>query len=151
MEGNEWICDYHKRLGTELSEYAVEKLGREIHLAYGYGFMGKAVQSYDIMWKHGALGPAGKLFNGGMGGRGQADLDEVARWHHEHECYVVVSILDHTMEFGPIPALDEEIKEFIGKHKHMPKFVIGLKATYWTPQAHCDAAIAAAKKYGRNE
>ena len=113
--------------------------------------MGKAIEAYNLMYQYGGLGPAGELFNGGYGGRGEVDLDAAAQWHYEHECYVSMSILDHTAEFGPISQIEEEIKELCEKHKHMPKFVPGFKSTYWTPMAHLDAAAAAFKKYGRYE
>jgi hypothetical protein len=151
LESNEWIIGYHKKLGEALSQYAKEKLGRPIHLAYGYGFMGKAMQAYDLMWKYGGLGPAGELFNGGYGGRGQVDLEAAAKWHHEHGCYLTFTIEDHTVEFGPISQIEEELKKHVLDHKHMPKFVPGIKATYWTPMAHIDAAVATMKKYGRYE
>lgn len=151
MEGNEWILDYNAKLGRTLCQYAEEKLGRKIHLAYGYGFMNKAMDAYAKMWEHGALAPAGESFNGGYGGRGEVDLEAAADWHHEHGCYMTFSIFDHTAENGPVSAIEEEMKELVMKHKHMPKFVPGFKATYWTPQAHIDAAVAAVRKYGRYE
>ena len=149
MEGNEWICEYYVKLARTLSEYAVEKLGRPILLIYGYGLMGKAMQAYDIMWEHGGLGPAGELFNGGYGGRGEVDLEAAANWHYEHECFLSFSIEDHPMEHGPISAIEEQMKEHVLSHKHMPRFIPGAKATYWTPMEHIDAAYATVKKYGR--
>jgi len=151
LEGNEWIIGYHKKLGEALSQYAREKLGRPIHLFYGYGFMGKALQAYDIMWKYGGLGPAGELFNGGYGGRGEVDLEAAANWHHEHECFVSFTIEDHPMEFGPVSEIEEQMKTHVLNHKHMPRFLPAFKSTYWTPMAHIDAAIAIIKKYGKYE
>ncbi|MFC1925668.1 hypothetical protein ACFLW2_03110 [Chloroflexota bacterium] len=151
MEGNEWVIEYHKKLGKALSEYAVEKLGRPTLLVYGYALMGKAMKSYPIMWEHGGLGPAGELFNGGYGGRGEVDLEEAANWHHEHGCFLSYSIEDHPMEFGPISEIEEQMKAHVLKHKHMPRFVPAAKATYWAPMEHIDAAFAAVKKYGRYE
>lgn len=151
MEGNEWILGYHAKLGKTLSQYAEEKLGRKIHLSYGYGFMGKALQAYPKMWESRALGPAGETFNGGFGGRGAVDLEAAANWHHTHECYMSFTIEDHAMEFGPVSAIEEQMKAHVLNHKHMPKFVPSAKATYHTPQVHIDAAIAAARKYGRYE
>jgi hypothetical protein len=151
VERNEWVLDYHAKLGRTLSKYAEEKLGRKIHLSYGYGLMSKAMQAYDLMWAHGALGPAGETFNGGLGGRGEVDLEAAANWHYEHECYLTISIEDHPMEFGPISAIDEALKEHILRHKHMPKFIPSVKCLYNTPYTYVDAAIAAFKKYGRYE
>ena len=151
MEGNEWICDYEAKIGRTLSKYAIEKLGRPIHLAYGYGLMAKALDWYNALWERGGLGPVGETFNGGLGGRGEEDRETLINWHYEHECYIGISIDDHPMEFGPISAIEEECKELVLKHKHMPKFAPGIVPPYWTPPEHVDAAIAAMRKYGRYE
>ena len=151
LGGNEWILDYYGTLGKTLSKYAKEKLGRPIHLSYGYPYMAKALEAYPIGWEHSALGPAGETWNGGCGGRGEVDLEASANWHHEHECYMSFSITDPTLENGPISAIEEEMKEHVLKHKHMPKFAPGIVPPYWTPPEHVDAAIAAARKYGRYE
>ena len=149
--GNEWILDIYGKLGKALSKYAKEKMGRPVHLSYGYPYMAKQLEALPIGWKHGALGPAGETWNGGCGGRGEVDLEKSADWHHEHGCYMSFSITDPTLENGPISAIEEEVKELVLKHKHMPKFAPGIVPPYWTPPEHVDAAIAAAKKYGRYE
>jgi hypothetical protein len=151
LGGNEWILDMYGTLGKTLSKHAKEKMGRPIHLSYGYPFMAKQLEALPIGWEHGALGPAGETWNGGCGGRGEVDLEKSADWHHEHECYMSFSITDPTLEYGPISAIEEEVKEHVLKHKHMPKFAPGIIPPYWTPPAHVDAAIAAARKYGRYE
>ena len=151
LDGNEWTLGHFKTIGKTLSEHAVSKLGEKIHLSYGYPLMGMALKAYPYCWEYGALGPAGELFNGGCGGRGEVDLEASANWHHEHECFMSFSITDHTLEYGPISAIEEETKEHVLKHKHMPKFAPGIIPPYWTPPEHVDAAIAAARKYGRYE
>jgi len=151
LDGNEWTLGYFKTIGKTLSEHAVSKWGEKIHLSYGYPYMGKALEAYPYCWEYGALGPAGELFNGGCGGRGEVDLEASANWHHEHECFMSFSITDHTLEYGPISAIEEEVKEHVLRHKHMPKFAPGIIPPYWTPPEHVDAAIAAARKYGRYE
>ena len=151
MENNLWICDHYSIIGKTLSQYAVEKTGRKIHLSYAYAYLGKALEWYRIMWEHGGLGPAGETFNGGLGGRGQVDLEKAAEWHHKHGLYMSFTIDDHTMESGPISKIEGEVKEHVLHHKHMPKFAPGAKPSYWTPMAHADAAVAAFKKYGRYE
>jgi hypothetical protein len=151
LGGNEWILDIYGKLGKTLSKYAKEKMGRPVHLSYGYPYMAKQLEALPIGWKHGALGPAGETWNGGCGGRGEVDLEKSADWHHEHGCYMSFSITDPTLENGPISAIEEEVKELVLKHKHMPKFAPGIVPPYWTPPEHVDAAIAAAKKYGRYE
>jgi hypothetical protein len=151
LGGNEWIIDYLKRLGETLSKYAKEKLGRPIHLSYGHGYLGMALKAYPIMWKYGGLGPAGELFNGVLGARGEVDMEAAANWMHEHGCYCQQAIQDPTLENGPISAIEEEVKELCEKHKHMPKFFPVGVPPYWTPPAHADACIKALKKYGRYE
>jgi len=151
LKGNEWIADYHARIGKTLSEYAKEKLGRPIHLAYGYGLMAKSLDWFNHMWERGGLGPAGETFNGGLAGRGEDDREALIDWNYEHDCYICTSIDDHPMEFGPISAIDEALKEHIEKHKHMPKFIPSVKCLYETPPEYVDAAVAAFKKYGRYE
>jgi hypothetical protein len=47
--------------------------------------------------------------------------------------------------------IDEDLKKQVLGHKHMPKFVPGIKATYWKPVARIDAAVATMKEYGRYE
>lgn len=151
LGGNEWILDYFVDLGKILSDHAKEKMGMPIHLSHGYAFMGMQMKALPIVWEHGALGPAGEMWNGGCGGRGEVDLEASAQWHHEHECFVSFSIEDKTLEYGPISAIEEEVKEHVLKHKHMPKFAPGIIPPYWTPSEHFEAAIAAARKYGRYE
>jgi hypothetical protein len=145
------MLEPYKVIGKALSDYAKEKMGKPVHLSHGYAYMGMAMKAYPIVWKYGAMGPAGEAFNGGCGGRGEVDLWEAAKWHHEHECFMSYSITDQTIERGPISAIEEETKEHVLKHKHMPRFAPGLIPTYWTPPEHFDAAIKAARKYGRYE
>lgn len=151
MRGNEWIVDYYRQVGETWSQYAKERLGRPIHLSYGHGFMGGANKAYPIMWEHGGLGPAGERYNGVLGSWGEADLEAAANWMHEHECYCQQSIRDHTLENGPISAIEEEAKELVLKHKHMPKFFPVGVPTYFTPPEHSKACLDAIKKYGRYE
>lgn len=113
--------------------------------------MNQALKAYPIMWEHGGLGPAEEFFNGGYGGRGEVDLDAAANWHHEHGCFLSMSIENPPMEFGPISEIEEQVKDLVLKHKHMPRFIPGAKATYRAPFPHIEAAFAAVKKYGRYE
>ena len=145
------MLDYYVKIGSTLSDYAKEKLGRPIHLSHGYPFMGTALKAYTVVWEYGAMGPAGEAFNGGCGGRGECDLEAAAQWHHEHECFVSFSIEDQTLENGPISDIEEAVKDHVLKHKHMPKFAPGIIPPYWTPSEHFEAAITAARKYGRYE
>jgi len=151
LDGNEWMLDYYVTIGKELSEHAKEKMGSPIHLSHGYPYTGKGMKAYPKVWDHGALGKAGEMWNGGCGGRGEVDLEAAANWHHEHECFMSFSIEDHTLEFGTLSEIEEAVKEHVLKHKHMPRFAPGIIPPYWTPPAHFDAAIAAARKYGRYE
>ena len=149
MGRNAWIADEYATIGKTLSQYALEKMGRKIHLSYGYAYMGGVFEWYPVLWEHGGLGPAGETFNGGTGGRGQADLETAAEWHHEHECYVSFTIEDDILEFGSPSEIEEAVKEHCLNHKHMPRFAPGYKPPYWTPPEKVDIAIAAHKKYGR--
>ena len=144
-----YIIDSFATLGKELSNYSKEKYGKPVHLSFGYAFMGKALEWAEVMWDRGGLGPAGETWNGGSGGRGSVDLWKLAEWHHEHQCYMAASIEDTTLENGPISAIEEEVKEWVLKHKHMPKFAPAINPTYWTPPEHTDAAIATFKRYAR--
>ncbi|TAK34924.1 MAG: hypothetical protein EPO21_07960 [Chloroflexota bacterium] len=144
-----WTADYFSTLGKTLSQYAVEKMGRRIHLFYGYAYMGKSYEWFTQMYEVGGLGPAGETFNGGMGGRGAVDLEKSADWHHEHECFMSYTIEDRIMEFGSPTELEEAVKQHCLSHKHMPRFAPGYKPPYWTPFENLDIAIAAHKKYGR--
>ena len=151
MEGNEWIIDYERKLAEELSKYAVEKLGRKIHMAYGHGFMGMANKAYPIMWEHGGLGPAGERYNGMLSAWGEADLDEAADWMQEHDCQFMQAIYDPILENGPISEIEAACKELCEKRKHMSKVILTGVPPYWTPPEHVDACIKALKKYGRYE
>ena len=151
LGGKEWMLDSYRTLGKALSDYAKEKLGRPIHLSHGYPLTGMTMKALPIVWEQGALGPAGEMWNGGAGGRGECDLEAVADWHHEHECFMSFSAHDETMENGPISAIEEEVKDIVLKHKHMPKFTIDIFPPYWAPAEHIDAAIKTQKKYGRYE
>ena len=91
LGGNEWMLDYYVKIGSTLSDYAKEKLGRPIHLSHGYPFMGTALKAYPVVWEYGAMGPAGEAFNGGCGGRGECDLEAAAEWHHEHDAGTLIS------------------------------------------------------------
>ena len=113
--------------------------------------MGKALEAYQKCWDEGALGPAGEMWNGGQGGRGEVDFEAAAKWHHEHECYMAYSGIDNTTSKGPISAIEEEVKDIVLKHKHQPKFIMCIFPPYWAPPEHIDAAIAAQKKYCRKE
>jgi hypothetical protein len=148
---NLWIVDHFKAVGENVCQYSKDKLGKELVMGFGYAFLGKALEWYQVMWDHGGMGPVGKCFNGGTGGRGSVDLEKAADWHHEHQCYLSFTIDDHIMEFGSPTEIEEAIKKTCLDHKHMPKFGPSFKPTYWTPAANVDIAVKALKKYGRYE
>ena len=64
---------------------------------------------------------------------GDIDLEVAANWMHEHECYCQQAIKDATLENGPISAIEQEVKDLVLKHKHMPKFFPVGVPTYHTP------------------
>jgi len=151
LGGREWILDYYKDIGLTLSAYAKEKMGGPVHLSHGYPYTGMALKAYSIVWEHGALGPAGEMWNGGCGGRGECDLEAAADWHHEHGCHMSFSIEDRIQEFGSLAEIEEAEKAHVLKHKHMPRFGPAICPPFWTPLEKYEAAIKAAKKYGRYE
>ena len=151
LEKSMYVTDQYRNIGESLSQYAVEKLGKKVPLWYGYAFMGGALDWYQKMWDHGGLGPVGETFVGGIGGRGQCDLEAAGDWHYEHECLISYTIEDEIMEFGSPSDIEEAVKKLCLRHKHQPKFIPGMKPTYWTPPQNLDAAIEAVKKYGSYE
>ncbi len=151
MGNNMWMVDHFTKIGTTIASYAEKEMGKKLLMTYGYAFLGKALEWYQIFWGNGALGPVGTTFNGGIGGRGGVDLEKVADWHHEHECVLSYTIDDHITEFGSPSEIEEAIKKHCLDHKHMPRFAPAFKPPYWTPLKNVDIGVEALKKYGRYE
>ena len=138
VKGNEWLADYWAKIGKALAT--------QVPVVYGYGFAGTA-QWIPIMWERGALGPGS--WSGGLHDY-QCDYKTMIDLHREHDLYVSCMTSDKTLLDGPVSAIEEEIKERCEYGKPYPRFSIAIgMVDYWTPPSHLDAAIAAAKKYGK--
>jgi hypothetical protein len=148
---NIWIADHFRIVGETVCQYSKDKLNKELSMGYGYAYLGKAQEWFEVMYEHGGLGPIGKTFNGGTGGSGAVDLDYAADWHHDHELYMSYTIDDHIIEFGTETEIEEAIKTQVMRHKNKPKFGPSFKPTYWTSARNIEVGVAALKKYGRYE
>jgi uroporphyrinogen-III decarboxylase len=135
--GNEWMLEYYARIG--------KILGRQVPMWYGLTFE-KALDWLPAMYERGAVGPGSH--------RGwfcvEMDYRKVVDFSREHDLYCSCAPSDKVITNGPIPLIEEEIRERCDYGKSYPKFAIGIAAVdYLTPQANFEAAIAAAKKYGK--
>jgi len=148
LDKDMWVFDHFRDIGKSLSRYAAVNMEGRLHLSYAYAFMGKALDWYSQAWESGAMGPIGETFNGGLGGRGDVDLEKAAQWHDEHGCLMGFCIDDHIMEFGSPSEIEEAIKANCLSHKHMPRFLPAFKPNYWVRPQNVDVAVAAVKKYG---
>jgi hypothetical protein len=148
---NLWITKNYKDVGETVCQHSKDKWGKELWMGWGLSLLGKSQEFFETMYEHGGLGPVGKTFNGGTGGRGAADLDKLADWCHDHELYFSFTIEDHTIEFGSPSEIEEAIKQQIMRHKSKPKFGPSFKPTYWTKAENVDIGVKALKKYGKYE
>lgn len=148
---NLWITEHFRIVGETICQYSKEKARKDLYMSYGYAFLGKAQEWFEVMLEHGGLGPLGKTFNGGCGGRGAVDLEKAADWHHEHGLFISYTIDDHIIEFGSPSEIEEAIKQQVLRHKNQPKFAPSFKPTYWTKAENVDIGVKALKKYGRYE
>jgi hypothetical protein len=144
LKGSEWVADKWAELAK-----TIKAMQPGVHLSHGYSFLSGVFQWYPILWDHNAMTP--DTFDGGHGGYSQdIDMKGVFNWHRDHNLYLSYSILDATLEKGPISAIEEEFKALceFSKSQH-PKFAPAINPTYFTPDAHIDAAVAAFKKYSK--
>ena len=137
IEGNEWMIEYYARIG--------KALGCQVPLWYGLTFE-KALAWLPAMYEREAVGPGSY--------RGwfctEMDYRKVVDFSREYDLYCSCAPLDKVLLNGPISVIEEEIRKRCGYGKSYPKFAIGMAAVdYLTPQANFEAAIAAAKRYGK--
>jgi len=138
-KGNEWLADYWAKVGKALAP-------TKAYLMYAYGF-GLAAQWIPILVERGALGPGN--FSGGLHDY-QCDYKTMIDLHRKHNLYIASMNKDTTLLDGPVEAIEEEIKHLLELGKSYPKFCLAIgMVDYLTPPSHLDAAIAAAKKYGK--
>ncbi len=140
-KGNEWLADYWAKVGKALKVFAPQT-----YLMYAYGF-GMAAQWIPILWERGGLGPGN--FSGGLHDY-QCDYKTMIDLHREHDLYIASMGSDKTVLEGPVSAIEEEIKHLYDLGKSYSRFSLAIgMVDYWTPPSHLDAAIAAARKYGK--
>jgi len=137
-EGNEWLTDTWAAVGRAL--------GTRVPVTYGYAFSMTA-RFLPVLWERGALGPGS--FVGGLYDQ-QCDPERMLAFHREHGLYAASIGSYQTLLDGPVSAIEDEVKQLLEAGKPYPRFSVAIgMVDYWTPAAHLDAAIAAAKKYGR--
>lgn len=137
IEGNEWVLEYYVRIGNVL--------GCQAPLWYGLTFE-KALDWLPVMYERGAVGP--NSFRGWF--CTEMDNRTVVDFSREHDLYCSSAPLDKVLINGPISVIEEEIRKRCEYGKPYPKFAIGIAAVdYLTPQVNFEAAVAAAKKYGK--
>ncbi len=143
---NSWIADYWTRIG--------KAIGPQTPVMYGYAFS-QTVNWLPILLEHEALGkfsptpPHWDSFCGGLVDP-QSDPQKAIDFHRDHDLYLAVMGSDKTLLDGPIPAIEEDHKKICDMGRSYSRFCIGVgMVDYWTPSAHVDAGIAAAKKWGK--
>lgn len=137
IKGNEWMIEYYNRIGTALGSQAV------IWYALTYE---KALDWFPIMYEKEAVGPTS--FRGWF--CAEMDYQKVVDFSREHDLYCSCAIPDKVLLNGPVSVIEEEVKKRCEYGKTHPKFAIGIAAVdYITPQVNFEAAVVAAKKFGR--
>ena len=137
IKGNEWMLECYARIG--------KVLGSQVATWYGLTYE-KALDWLPAMYEREAVGP--KSFRGWF--CAEMDYQKVVDFSREHDLYCSCALSDKVLLNGPISAIEEEVKKRCEYGKSHPKFAIGIAAVdYITPQANFEAAIAAAKRYGK--
>ncbi len=71
-------------------------------------------------------------------------------FHREHDLYIARIGSYQTLLDGPVSAIEDEVKRLLEFGKPYPRFSIAIgMVDYWTPPSNLEAAIAAAKNFGR--
>ncbi len=137
IEGNEWMVEYYTKIG--------KALGSQVPLWYALTFE-KALSWFHVMYEKEAVGP--KSFRGWF--CAEMDYQKVIDFSREHDLYCSCALSDRVLLNGPISAIEEETKRRCEYGKSHPKFAMGIPAVdYSTPISNFEAAIAAAKRYGK--
>jgi len=143
MKGNEWVADHN----AELAKY-LKSIDQNCHLSHGYSFLSGIYEWYDVMHARGAIGR--DAFDGGMSGELLgADGKKIIDWHQEHDIFISYSIDTETGIKGPVSRIDEEFKALAELGRNHRRFALNFLPTWWTPQAHVDAAVEAMRKYSK--
>jgi len=138
IKGNEWTLDHHEKV--------CKTVGAQIPVYYTAGVAADATW-LPLMVERGVMGPEG--LKGWVTGGG-LQYDKAINGCREFNLHCICLSSDKTVLDGPITDIEADIKMRCDYGKDHPKFSIGIGAIdYHTPQAHVDAAIAAAKKYGK--
>lgn len=137
IKGNEWMLDYYVRIG--------KTLGSQVPLWYALTY-DKAPTWFPAMYERGAVGSGG--FRGWF--CVEMDYQKAIDFSREHDLYCSSALSDKVLLNGPINVIEEDIKRRCEYGRSHSRFAIGIAAVdYGTPTSHFEAAVAAAKKYGR--
>lgn len=138
IKGNEWTLDHHEKVSRTL--------GPQIPIYYTAGVAADAAW-LPLMVERGIMGPGGLA---GWATGGALDYKKAVDLAREHNIHCMNLSSDKIVLDGPISAIEEDLKMRCDYGKEHTKFAIGIGAIdYHTSQEHVDAAIAAAKKYGK--
>ena len=137
LKGNEWMVDDRVKVLKAISPMAPVTGAPAVPRG---GWL-------DAMYEGGAYGPG--LFEGNLYGH-YDDYKMLIDWSRERNLWCECLPPDTTTLNGPISEIEEEVKIRCEYGKEYNKYVQGIGVVdYWTPQSHIDAAVAAAKKYGK--
>ena len=137
IKGNEWMIEYYVNIG--------KALGYQVPLWFALTYE-KALAWFPVIYEKEAVGP--KSFRGWL--CAEMDYQKVVDFSREHDLYCSCALSDSVLLNGPISAIEEETKRRCEYGKSHSKFAIGMAAVdYLTPPANFEAAIAAAKRYGK--
>lgn len=137
VKGNEWMVEYYAELGNAL--------GSQVALLYALTF-GKALDWFPVMYEKEAVGP--RTFRGWF--CAEMDCRKVVEFSREHDLYCSCAVSDRVLLNGSISVIEREVETRCELGRSHPKFAIGIAAVdYSTPIASFEAAIAAAKRYGK--
>lgn len=137
IKGNEWLLGYYTNIG--------KTLGPRAPLWYALTYE-KAPTWFPVMLEKGAVG------SGSFLGWFCAEIDyqKAIDFSRDHDLYCSCAISDRVLLNSPITTIEEEIKVRCEYGKSHSKFSIGIAAVdFTTPPANFEAAVAAAKKYGK--
>lgn len=137
IKGHEWILDYYARIG--------KTLGSQVPLWYALTYDNAPIW-FPVMYERGAVGPSS--FLGWF--CAEIDYQKAIDFSREQDLYCSSALSDKVLLNGPITAIEEDIKRRCEYGKSHPKFSIGIAAVdYSTPPANFEAAVSAAKRYGK--
>lgn len=137
IKGNEWLLDYYSNIG--------KILGSRVPLWYALTYE-KAPTWFPVMFERGAVG------SGSFLGWFCAEIEyqKAIDFSREHNLYCSCAISDRVLLNSPVTTIEEEVKERCEYGRSHSKFSIGIAAVdYTTPPANFEAAVAAAKRYGK--